>query len=191
MRFFKSLIKQVDKPDPFIQTINIAYGQIILRFDKTTGETEMVDFNTPLIIDGKYPKCWVADEYIGNDFNVLIDDKIPYSSPEERVRYITDMQKFRGIVSNFFSKGKFNHKPGFQILVDHFLKVVGFDYGVKILNVFMECTVQWLTLQENKFKELTEREPEFMLSDEEYERIVKSMVRFSNPPVKFNPIKGS
>jgi len=178
--FFGKKEKEPEKVQTYVdKVIKLSHAELTLRFDKATGDVTPISFDSPLVKANIYPRCWVCQEgsTINSEFDEILKSKIPYDSKERRDKFISDMNS----LLNVFNK-TFRTMPSamLRVRIYRYLKTLEvWEDGVEMVNIFMESTVEWLMLQEQKFEALSSQEPKMMLSEAEYETILKSMQRLN------------
>lgn len=179
--FFNKKEKEPEKVQTYVdKVVKLSHAELTLRFDKATGETTPMSFNTPLINGDVFPRCWVCNEgaSIDLEFDEILKSRIPYDSKDSRDKFISDMNSLLNLVTKSFRV--YDSDDMLKVRLYNYLKKFwDWNDGVEIVNIFMESTVEWLVLQEQKFEALSSQEPELKLSEEEYEAILKSMQRLN------------
>jgi len=179
--FFGKKEKEPEKVEPYIDKVmQLSHSELTLRFDKTTGVTTPISFTTPLVKVNVYPRCWVCpeDSVIDPEFDDILKSKIPYDSKDRRDKFISDMNTLLNVFNKTFRT--YDVDDMLRVRIYRYLKTFEvWEDGVEMVNIFMESTVEWLMLQEQKFEALSSQEPKMMLSEAEYETILRSMQRLN------------
>lgn len=182
IKFFKKKTKE-EPVNHIDKVIPISHGELIIRFNKITGITSVINFKTPLMAKNVYPKCWLLNlnskNKINLEFEDILKDRIPYDTEKLRIKYLSDMNDLINIFHRSFSTWDVDDSHIKQHIEVFLINMKDWEYAISILSIYMECTVKWLRLQEEKFNDLHDPEPELKLTDEEYEAILSSMKRFN------------
>ena len=125
-----------------------------------------------------YKDIWETEENknILRNFELMIIENLPFT---DRIKY-KDLYWKLQIPISVRMKASGNLKVTFNDILANYLTFDLWEDKIKVLNVFMETTVEWLKQQEDKFNDLYSNEPELKLSEKEFQNILKSMQRLNS-----------
>ncbi len=175
MKFFDRKKKSLEPEEtgPKQKVIPISHGELIAEFDPVEGSMKFVRFNTPLKVGDKFPKIWQTEgtspgrNIIWREFAEILTKNLPFENRKDWASEMHELIRVFKNISHYGTAGAF---------LQEYL-TVDWNDRLKLLNIFMESTVEWLQLQNEKFNELHSDEPEMKLTDEEYQKLLKQMLR--------------